>query len=229
LPARCCRRGRSWPERAELRDERLGGLVADSGHTGDVVRGVANERLVVRHALRREAVALEDGGGVVLADIAKAPNARQHDLDVVPNQLQQVGVAGDDDHFVALVSEAAGERANDIVGLISLALLDGDVERVDQLANARDLRPKVLRHLAAGAFVLRVEFVAERMPAFQSDDGVVGLPLPQDVEQHRREAEHRVRLLTTGGGERRRQGVIGAEDQAVPVDENDGSRLRRCF
>ncbi len=63
-------------QRAVGSDQRLGRLLPDAGNAGDVVRRVADERLVVGHVFGTEAVAFEHGWNVELANIAKSPCAR---------------------------------------------------------------------------------------------------------------------------------------------------------
>ena len=83
---------------AVLGDQRLGRLLADAGDAGDVVRGVADERLVVGDVLGSKTVAGMDRGRVEVAQFAEALGSGQHDRRVLVDELQQVAVAGDDDH-----------------------------------------------------------------------------------------------------------------------------------
>ena len=54
-----------------------------------------------------EPIAIENGSSVELADITEATGTGEHHHDIVANQLQQIGVAGDDNDLVAVVGERA--------------------------------------------------------------------------------------------------------------------------
>ncbi len=209
-------------QRAERGDQALRRLVADARHAGDVVRRVANQRLVVRHELRAEPVAVEHGGGVEFADVAEAAGARQHHEHVILDQLEQVGIAGDDHDPVAIGGERAGQAADDIVRLVVLDLLDRDPEGGDQLLDAADLLDQVRRGRRAGSLVVLVEIVPEGPAAFERDDDVIGLSRIDDVEQHRGKAVDGVGLFAGGRRHRGRQGEVRPKNQSVAIDQDDG-------
>jgi hypothetical protein len=205
---------------AELSDERLGRLLADSGHAWDVVGGIADQRLVVSHVLGTEPIARVDRRRVEVAEVAEAESAGEHHRRVVVDKLQQIAVAGDDDDAqVAAVAAGASQTADDVVRLEPGALLDRDVERRDQLPYARHLRPQIIRHRAAVRLVLGELRIAEGRTALHGDDRVVGLLSPEDVEQHRGETEHGVDVLATRCRNLVLDGVVGPKDQPVPVDQ----------
>src|SRR5690606_40787604 len=52
------------------------GLLADAGHAGDVIRGIADERLVIDDLLRLDAHPLADLFAVVHGDLAGAPTGK---------------------------------------------------------------------------------------------------------------------------------------------------------
>ncbi len=81
---------------AELLDERLGALRADAGNAGDVVGGVALERLQFDQLRGLKAVVLADRGEVEALGVLYPTECGDH-VNVVIHQLQQVAVAGDDD------------------------------------------------------------------------------------------------------------------------------------
>ena len=83
---------------AVLRDQRLGRLLADTGDAGNVVRGVADQRLVVGDVLGTKTVTGVDRGRVEVAQISEALCPRQNDRRVLVDELQQVAITGDDDH-----------------------------------------------------------------------------------------------------------------------------------
>src|SRR5829696_8734694 len=61
---------------AVLRDQRLGRLLANTGDTGYVVRGVADQRLVIGDVLGSKTVTGPDRGRVEVAQIAEALGSR---------------------------------------------------------------------------------------------------------------------------------------------------------
>ncbi len=205
---------------AVLADKCLGRLFADPGHAGDVVRGIADQRLVVGDVLRPEPVAGMNRRRIEIAQIAKTQRARQDDRRVVVHELEQIAVAGhDDDPHIALLGADAGEAADDIVRLVPFALLDGDVERVDELPHPLDLGPQIVGHGAAIRLVLGVLIVAEGPPAFHGDDGVLRIFPPQHVEQHRRESEDRVDDFPLRSRNLVLDRVVGAENQPVAIHQ----------
>ena len=74
-------------ERAELADQVAGPLLADPGHAGHVVHGVAHERQHVHDPLGRHAPLLFDLGAVVTRR-AHSALARVQDQDLVAHELQ---------------------------------------------------------------------------------------------------------------------------------------------
>jgi hypothetical protein len=168
---------------AVLRNQRFGRLLANTGDAGDVVRGVANQRLVVGDVLGTKAVTSPDRVRVEVAQVSEALGSRQNDRRVLVDELQQVAIARNDDHFyVTLVTADAGEAADDIVSLVARTLFDRDVQSVDQLPHALDLRPQIVGHGPAVRLVLGELFIPKRRPPFQGDDRVFRLLPSQHVQ-----------------------------------------------
>ena len=90
--SRCSYSASSVPNCWRRRD---GGLLPDPRHAGDVVGGVALERLVVEHLVGAQAVALHDPR-LVVDDGVGDPHPGREEPDVVVDQLQAVQVAGHD-------------------------------------------------------------------------------------------------------------------------------------
>ena len=104
---------------AELLDQLRRRLLADAGHAGDVVRGVALEPLEVGHLLRLDAVAL--AGPLLVVDHGVALVGAEHEeVDAGLHQLGDVAVQGDDVGLEALLRRLAGQGAQDVVGLVAL-------------------------------------------------------------------------------------------------------------
>ena len=90
-------RGQHRLEVVELLQQRHGGLVADAGNAGDVVRRVALEAVEVGDQLRRDAVAVDDRLVVIQLGVGD-PAARRHHAHarLGVDQLEDVAIAGDD-------------------------------------------------------------------------------------------------------------------------------------
>ena len=140
-------------KRAPLADQRFGRFLADPGNARNVVRGVSHQRLVIGDQFRAEAVAIDDRRDVVIAKLAEPTRARKHREDVVVDELQEIAVAGDDDHVVPVVRCRTGEGADHVIGLVPWFLKDRNAKRRNQLANAIDLLAEVFGHFSAGRLV----------------------------------------------------------------------------
>ena len=143
--------GEQRVEVAELADELGRGLLADAGHARDVVGRIALERLVVDHLVRPQAEALVDPGDVV-HDRVLDPGAGRHQPDPRRDELEHVEVDGDDRRLEVLARvELAGDRADDVVGLVARHLVDRDAQRLDDLADLGELVAQVVGHALAGS------------------------------------------------------------------------------
>ena len=149
-------------QRAEVADQLRRGLLADAGHARDVVGRVALERLVVDHLVGPQPEPLVDLRDVVHHRVLDA-GARRHQPDPRRDELEHVEVDGDDRRLEVVARvELLRDRPDDVVGLVALHLVDRDPERLDDLADLRELVAEVVRHLRPGRLVLRVLLVAER-------------------------------------------------------------------
>ena len=111
-------------------------------------------------------------------------------------------------------------RPDDVVGLEAGQLVDRDAERLDDLADLRELVAQVVRHPLAGRLVLGVLLVAERRAReVEGDRDVVRLEVLDAAQDDAAEAEHRVDELAL----RRRQGregEVAAVDEPVAVEQH---------
>ena len=149
-------------EAAELADELRRGLLAHPGDAGDVVGRVALEGLVVDHLVGPQAEPLVDPGHVVHDGVLDAGTGR-HQPHPRRHQLEHVEIDGDDRRLELLVAfELLGDGADDVVGLEPGHLVDGDPQRLHDLAHLRELVAQVVRHPLAGRLVLGVLLVTER-------------------------------------------------------------------
>ena len=208
-------------ERAELLEQRSRGLLADPGHSGDVVDLVPRQRQQIPHLHRRHAPFLFHLGGAVPLLVHGVVA-----LDALAHQLHQILVAGDDDHFPALLARPPRQRGDDVVGLVAGKTHRGDAQRLQHLADEGKLRSQVLRRRAARRLVLGVDLAALGLGLLVEGDGEVrGISLADGLEQHGGEAVDGVGGHALAGGEMG-QGVIGAEDGVRPIDQPERRHRR---
>ena len=182
-------------EAAELVDPLGGGLVADAGHAGQVVAGLADQGGLVAVARRGHEVLRLDRLGGHPPDLGDAAH-RVEDGDVLVGQLERVAVAGGDDHLHAGVAGLGGEGGDHVVGLVAGLLHHRDAQRLEDLLDQADLAQERLRGLGPAGLVFRVFLGAERLPGHvERDHDVRRLLVAQHVDQHRREAEDGVGRL----------------------------------
>ena len=121
--------------------------------------------------------------------------------------------------FVVRV-QLLGDRADHVVGLVALHLVDRDPQRLDDLADLRELVAEVVRHLLAGGLVGGELLVPEGRPGQVERDGeVVGLQVGDAPQDDAGEAEDAVDELAAGGRERRK-GEVAAVDEPVAVEQH---------
>ena len=151
-------------EGAELLQEAARGLLPHPRHPGDVVRGIALERLVVEHLVGAEAVALRDPRLVVDHGRRDAHAGRQQ-AHVVVHELEPVEVARHDHRVHALGGGPLRERPDDVIGLVARELANRDVHHRRDLADDRELRAQVVRHARPAALVVGIRVEPElRLP-----------------------------------------------------------------
>ena len=149
-------------EIAEVADQLRRGLLADAGDAGDVVGRVALERLVVDHLVRPQPEPLVDPRDVVHDRVLDA-GPRRHQPDARGHELEHVEVDGHDRRLeVVSRIELLRDRPDDVVGLVAWHLVDRDPQRLDDLADLRELVAEVVRHPRPGGLVVGVLLVTER-------------------------------------------------------------------
>ena len=139
---------------------------------------------------------------------------------MVGDQLEHVEVAGHDRRVEAAPLRVDGDGADHVVRLEAGQLVDRQAERLDHLADLRELVAEVVRHALAGRLVLGVLLVAERRALeVEGDRDVVRADVLDAAEHDAAEAEHRVDELAL----RRRQGregEVSAVDEPVAVEQH---------
>ena len=209
-------RGQDGVDGAELLDELGGGLRADAGDAGNVVDAVAHEGLDLGDEVGRDAELLDDLGG---ADRLLLDGVLHHDA--VVDELHQVLVGGHDGGAPAGSGGRAGVAGDEVVGLPVGQLDRGDAEGGGGVADEGELRDQLRRRLGALGLVLVVQVVPEGGAPGIEDDGDVGaFVVLQQAGEHIGEAEDGVDGSAVGAGHGRK-GVVGAEDEAGAVDEDE--------
>ena len=197
-------------------------LRADAGNAGNIVGGIAGQRLQVDHLLRRHAPFLDDVGNADLLVL----HAVIH-VDIVGDELHQVFIGRDDGDVAAGRFRLAGIGGDDVVGLETLDFDAGQVEGAGGGADQAELRHQILRRGRAVRLVGLVERLAEGLRRIVEDDGEMGgrdadrgvAGVGQQLPQHVAEAGDRADRQAVGFARQRRKRVEGAEDEARAVDE----------
>jgi hypothetical protein len=209
-------------ERAELLQQLRRRLVADPGNAGDVVRRVALEAVEVGDQLGPDAVAVDHGLVVVDLRVRDAATGRHHaHARLGVDDLERVPVAGDDHHGDALVAGALGDRGDDVVGLEAVDLHVAVAERLDERLEMRPLLLEQARPRGARRLVVRGDLLAARRAGVPHHHGRLAAVLREQLDEHRREAEDRVRREARGRRDGLGQGEEGAVGQRVAVDEEE--------
>src|SRR5690606_9904337 len=205
--------------RAVLRDQLRGRLGADALRAGDVVGAVPGERLDLDRLLRRVAARRGELLGTEQLAARGVPQ-----LDLVREDLVEVLVLAADAQLDVLVLEPLGDRRDDVVGLVSLELVDPDAHRRDDLSDALVLGVEVVGRVVAVRLVLGEVALAQRrrVADVEGDRQVVGPEVPQHVDEELGEHVHGLHGLARRGREVAERRVVGAEQLRVTVDDVEG-------
>jgi hypothetical protein len=209
-------------ERAVALDQLAGGLVADPRYAGDVVRGVALQPIEVGDQLGSDAVAVDHRLAVVDLRLGDPARGRHHlDEAVAVDQLEGVAIAGDDHHGNGRVGVQGplGERGDHVVGLVPVDLDVGVPERLDQRFHRRPLLLEQVRARPPLGLVLGVHLSAAGAAGVPRHDRRLHAVVGDDLHEHRREAEDRVRRDARRGRDRLGQCEEGSVDEARAVDQ----------
>ncbi len=201
-------------ERAKLLQQRGRFLRADERNAGDIVDGIAHERLKIDHLVGPHApVELERGRVVerVLADV--------EDLDERPQELADVLVTGDDPRLNPALAGQPHDGGDDVVGLPARITEGRDAEALQHLEDPRDLRRQVDGDLGAVGLVVGEDLVANGGSGdVQGTDQISGPRQGADCLQVAGEAEDGVRRLSARSGHLRDR-VEDLEDERIHVDD----------
>jgi hypothetical protein len=162
-------------------------LRADERHPGHVVGGIAHEREIVDDLVRADAPL-----GAELIGAQKRIRAQVEQPHAVREQLPGILVGRGEHAAAPLPRHQAGERGQDVVGLVARHLQARDPHHVEQLPDERNLWHEVGRHLGSVRLVGLEPLVAKRRPGrIECAHEIVGLPFLDDVEQVAGEAVDR--------------------------------------
>ena len=203
-----------------LLQERRCGLIADSGHAGDVVRGVSDQRFPVRDTLWTNAVALPHRLRIVHFDFRDAAHRHLH-RDAIPDQLQLIRVTRKDRDGVAFTRALRRQRPDQVIRLVAAHLRRLDGERRYHLPRHRHLRLQLGIHFRPMRFVRRELLGAQRLlRRVPTDHDRVRLLVTQQRKQHIRESVQCAGRSVVGSGEVASR-EVRAEKQAVRIYKNE--------
>ena len=207
-------------EIAVFAHQRRRGRFADALDTGDVVRGIAQQRLYVDDVFRPDAEFLHH---LVRAD--ELVLHRIHHAHTGPDQLHQVLVGRDDGDVIALFDGEPRIGRDQIVGLEALHLQTGQRIGARRFPDQIELRDQFFGRGRPVGLVFRVNIAAERLARRIEYDGQeIGLGILHQLGQHVGEAVHRVDRRPVRP-RHRRQGMKGAENIGRAVDQIDVIRF----
>ena len=212
---------------AEVGQQLLGRLLADAGHAGHVVDGVAHEPEEVGDLL--DALDLPLGQHVVLAEQLRRPAGAARAVEQGPlrHELGEVLVGGDHVGRHARRLGPAHEGADHVVGLPAVDAHHGDVEPLEDAEDVGHGRAQVLGHALALGLVLGELLVPVGRLAGVEDGGQVGrLEALQKLQQGVGEDEGRRGVHPPGVGHRVvDQREVGAVGQGQAVEEAEDAAV----
>ena len=213
-------------ERTELRDELLRPLLADSFHTGHVVRRITHQREIVDDPLGRHAepiVRVLDAhpllfhAGWTTAAGIEQPHAGAH-------ELLEVLVARHDHHVVPGVHPFSRERADHIVGFKARHREHrngvGREQLIDALKPPIEVGLQLIGELLTRRLVFGIQVVAKRGARVMHPAQQLRLVrYQQSLEERRNPPGGRRVFAVTRGKRSRHQREKRAVDQGIAIDQ----------
>ena len=189
-------------------------LDPDAAHAGNIVGGIAGQRLDLDHLVGADAKPLHHFGA---GDTFVLHGVEQFDF-AVHHQLHQVLVGGDNRHPGAGLAPQPCISGDQVVGLIAFHFDTGDAESARRVTHQGKLRNQIFRRRRTMRLVFLVELIAEGFLAGVENHCQmgrrVGLHVLQQLPQHVAVARHRAGGQAVRFAGERRQGVIGPEQIA---------------
>ena len=195
-----------------------GGLLANAGDAGNIVRAVAHQRFQIDDAARRKAVLrlkhlrrVQDRLVFAHAGLHMADRRR------IGDELQAVLIAGDDRAVPACVMTFDRDCPKNIVGLIARLLIAADAHGVQYLFEHRHLCGQVLGHRLALGLITVISLMAEGwLFPVKAYAQRIGLLLVQQMLQNIQKSKNGICRRSVRRIERPHP-VIGAVNNAVAV------------
>ncbi len=143
--------------------------------------------------------------------------------------MQRVTVTGHDENPVSECLRLRGQGGDHVVGFETFLGHDRDAQRAENVLGDVDLALEFVRSLRALRLVFGEQVGAKRLTRHVEGRGQVGgLLVTKKVDQHRREAVHRVGGLPTVCLEVLcRQRIEGAKCQRMPVEKHQKRAIVR--
>src|SRR6185437_8543481 len=207
----------------ELSHQYGGGLRPDAGDAPNVVDGIAREGEIVREALGCDAepprdirIRLRVAGTVVPQHVALA------------DELCEILVAREKSGANPAASHPPGERAENVVCLVIGAAYGGEAEQLRELEATLELQRQAGRCRSAVRLVCRVDAGAKaaRETVVEPDGDMLRLRALDEIAEHPRKPEYRVRRVPVAMHLLRAKCVIGAENVNRCVDQVDQDSQR---
>ncbi len=202
-------------------DELRGGLDPDTGDARHVVGGIAGERLHVDDLFRRHAELLDD---LVARNVLELH--RVEHVDAVVHELHQILVGRNDGDARACLMREPRIGGDEIVRLEAGLFDAGEAEGAGRIAHQRELRHEIFRRFDPVCLVFGINVVAESLRARIENDGEMGrlelvLRVLDQLVKHVAEARDGADRKPIGLASERRQRMIGAEDVARAIDQEE--------
>ena len=212
-------------ERAVLGDPLGGRLLAHSRDAREVVARVAPERGEIRVLGRGQPVLLLDRIGRHAREVGDSL-AGVENRGGGRHELEGVAVAGDDRGLHAGRLRLRGQRGDEVVGLVAVALEVANAHGREDVTDEVHLPAKLLRGLGSRCLVALERLAAEGGSRHvERDRDMRGIQVAQCVDEHGRESVDGVRRLSRHGREiLDRKGVEGPVREGVPVQKEKPSR-----
>ena len=207
-------------DRVPALKQRRGGLFTYPRHAGNIVGGIANERLPVRDAVRPDTVPRAHRFGVVKLYFGNAAQGHLN-RNAVAHELELVRIAGQNRDDVSLFDATAGEGTDQIVSLVARKLRRLDSHGLHESPCLGHLGAKLRIDVRPVGFIAFELLAAKRLlGAVPADHEGVWLFSAHQREEHIRKSEQRACRSVVRG----RQVPAceeGAEEQAISVHQQE--------
>ena len=173
-----------------------GRLLAHPRHAGNIVRGIAHQRLHIDEFFRRDAVTLFHVRRIVILHLGPALlRFRDADFHMFRGKLQGIPVAGDDGDVHPLLLAKVRDRPQKIVRLQAFFLDDLDIHGSQDFLDHRHLLPQFLGHRFSRPFVIRKHLMPERgRMHVKRHRQIFRLFFIQDLKHNIQESVYRIRV-----------------------------------